>query len=186
MPMPAAAASRGEAKTTPSPSSTISPASGAMSPAIMFISVDLPAPFSPRMPTISPGHTSRSTASLAMVAPKTLVTPLTARNGWPADRSAGRFSPALTDGREITYFAGANIVHDLLDLRLVLGGDLAVEFTVGREPDAILVQAQKVVLGLKRAVDDLADGHFEIDVEIDECRGDDGVGRERRRIEGGG
>src|SRR5579883_97612 len=187
MPMPATAASRGEAKTTLSPSSTISPPSGAMSPAIMFIKVDLPAPFSPRMPTISPGQTSRSTASLATVAPKTFVTPLTARSGRPAANSAaGRFSLALTDGREITYFAGADIVHDLLDLRLVLGGDFAVEFAIGRETDAVLVEAQQVVLGLERAVDDLADGHLEVDVEIDEGCRDDGVRRERCRIEGGG
>ena len=39
---------------TASPSRRISPASGRTSPISTFISVDLPAPFSPRMPWIRP------------------------------------------------------------------------------------------------------------------------------------
>src|SRR5689334_19669665 len=44
-------------------------------PAMIFTSVDLPAPLSPMRPTTSPGATSSSTWSSACTAPKRLVTP---------------------------------------------------------------------------------------------------------------
>src|SRR4026208_177672 len=65
MPMPLAIASRGERNSTPSAPTRTWPSSGRYSPARMFISVLLPAPFSPRSAWISPGRTSKSTPSLA-------------------------------------------------------------------------------------------------------------------------
>src|SRR5437899_2953849 len=44
-------------------------------PAIVFTSVDLPAPLSPTRPTTSPAWTSRSTPSRACTAPNRLLTP---------------------------------------------------------------------------------------------------------------
>ncbi len=58
----------GLSTTTAPPSISIVPASGCTSPAITFIRVDLPAPFSPRIAWISPGATSSETASLATTA----------------------------------------------------------------------------------------------------------------------
>ena len=53
----------------------IVPASGGTKPMSTFISVDLPAPFSPRMPWISPRRSDRCTSSQASTAPKRLVMP---------------------------------------------------------------------------------------------------------------
>ena len=47
MPMPCAMASAGEEKLTSSPSTSMVPSSGFCTPYRIFISVDLPAPFSP-------------------------------------------------------------------------------------------------------------------------------------------
>ena len=53
--MPARLAAAGESKATSAPSSTMRPASGATTPERILISVDLPAPFSPRMAWMRPG-----------------------------------------------------------------------------------------------------------------------------------
>ena len=75
MPMPAVMASPGPAKCWTASSSRISPSSAWYRPYSTFISVDLPAPFSPRRQWISPGSTVRSMWSLATRAPKRLVMP---------------------------------------------------------------------------------------------------------------
>jgi hypothetical protein len=48
-----------------------------------LISVDLPAPFSPRSATISPAPTSIPASMSACVPPKCFDTPRIARRGWP-------------------------------------------------------------------------------------------------------
>src|SRR3954463_9916428 len=63
-------------------------------PAIVFTSVDLPAPLSPTKPTTSPDATSMSTRSSACTAPNLLLTPRSESKGWSAfisilSRSAG-------------------------------------------------------------------------------------------------
>ena len=67
MPMPLRAASAVLAKRTGLPSSRISPAVSCSTPAITFISVDLPAPFSPTSTLTAPIRTSKSTSSSARV-----------------------------------------------------------------------------------------------------------------------
>ena len=57
--MPAALASAGEVKRTSRPSSSMRPSSGATTPAMILISVDLPAPFSPRIAWMRPASTTR-------------------------------------------------------------------------------------------------------------------------------
>ena len=47
----------------------------------MFISVVLPAPFSPSSPRISPGATARSTLSFARTGPKRFVMPRSSTSG---------------------------------------------------------------------------------------------------------
>ena len=54
--MPAACAAAGVAKVTSLPSIVMRPASGATTPAITLISVDLPAPFSPRIACTRPAE----------------------------------------------------------------------------------------------------------------------------------
>jgi hypothetical protein len=66
MATPSARAAAGSAPTTGRPSNSIVPASGATAPAMIFTSVLLPAPFSPRMAWISPAATSSETPSLAV------------------------------------------------------------------------------------------------------------------------
>src|SRR4051795_2152961 len=63
------------------PRSRISPASGSCTPARILISVDLPAPFSPKSAVTAPAARSRSTASSASVPPKRLVRPRTSSSG---------------------------------------------------------------------------------------------------------
>ncbi len=87
MPMPAPIASLGELNTTGSPSITIWPSSGPISPYRTFISVVLPAPFSPSRAWIWPGSTTRSIWSLATREPNLLVMPRSSsRTGWPPPR----------------------------------------------------------------------------------------------------
>src|SRR5580658_7603450 len=52
------------------PSKTIRPALGGKTPAIILKSVVLPAPFGPKMPTISPASTSKSSLSITERPPK--------------------------------------------------------------------------------------------------------------------
>src|SRR5579863_2445303 len=75
IPILALIASRGEWMLTGLPSSRISPSSGCTRPYSTFISVVLPAPFSPSSARISPGSTVRSMWSLATRSPKRLVMP---------------------------------------------------------------------------------------------------------------
>src|SRR5271156_912644 len=81
MPIPAARASRVERKWTSLPSIRISPASPAWTPAMIFISVLFPAPFSPATPWIEPGRSAKSTPRNAWTPPNALVTPVSSRRG---------------------------------------------------------------------------------------------------------
>src|ERR1700677_4213586 len=81
MPIPAARASRVERKWTSLPSIRISPTSPAWTPAMIFISVLLPAPFSPATPWIEPGRSAKSTPRNAWTPPNALVTPVSSKRG---------------------------------------------------------------------------------------------------------
>ena len=63
-----AKAAAGDAKETSFPSSSMRPSSGATTPAIILMSVDLPAPFSPSTAWIAPGRTA-ILASFSAIAP---------------------------------------------------------------------------------------------------------------------
>ncbi len=75
MPMPRAMASRALRMATWRPSTAMVPSSGCCSPYSTFISVDLPAPFSPMRAWTSPHSTSKSTSSLATTSGKRFVMP---------------------------------------------------------------------------------------------------------------
>ena len=81
MPMPAAMAVAGECTLESSPSRKTSPLSGAYSPNRIFMSVLLPAPFSPSRACISPAWTSKSIESLASTPGKRLVMPRISSSG---------------------------------------------------------------------------------------------------------
>src|SRR3954447_9742249 len=81
MAMPDDRASRGEAKRTGVPSSRISPAYAPWTPAMIFISVDLPAPFSPTSPWISSVSRAKSTSRKAVTPPNDLLIPRSSRRG---------------------------------------------------------------------------------------------------------
>src|SRR4051812_477994 len=84
MPMPSRSASAGwRSITGVSPTSRV-PASDRSSPKQMFISVVLPAPFSPTSAWISPAFTSKSTPSFATSAPNRLLIPRASSSGGPA------------------------------------------------------------------------------------------------------
>ena len=72
-PMPSASASPTPRIVTGLPSKTTSPSSGTYTPPRIFMSVDLPAPFSPMSATTSPGPTDRLTAPSAVTPGKRLV-----------------------------------------------------------------------------------------------------------------
>jgi hypothetical protein len=67
--MPAALAAAGLPKRTGLPSNVIRPSSGWTTPAMTFISVDFPAPFSPRTPWMRPASTVRSALVSALTPP---------------------------------------------------------------------------------------------------------------------
>src|SRR5439155_4735200 len=68
--IPSSCATAGVRFSTIDPSKTIVPLSGEIAPAATAISVDLPAPFSPRSACTSPGRTSKDTSVSAAIAPK--------------------------------------------------------------------------------------------------------------------
>ena len=87
MPIPCLIASRGLCGAYAAPFSTIDPESGFSSPYRIFISVVLPAPFSPTTARISPGESERSTAEFASREPNHLVIPFISRI-WPKTESS--------------------------------------------------------------------------------------------------
>ena len=73
--MPACCACSGWLNVTCSPATSMVPASGWWTPASSFISVDLPAPFSPTRPSTWPARSSRSASASTVWPAKLLVSP---------------------------------------------------------------------------------------------------------------
>src|SRR3954447_10683646 len=73
-PMPSRACSSGEARVTSLPSNTMRPVVGSVSPARQLKKVDLPAPFGPIRPMISPSSMERSAPATARRLPKVFET----------------------------------------------------------------------------------------------------------------
>src|SRR5262245_40141400 len=73
-PMPSRACASGEARVTSRPSNLTDPALGTRSPARQLKNVDLPAPFGPIKPMMSPSATSRSASETARKLPNNCVT----------------------------------------------------------------------------------------------------------------
>src|SRR5277367_4791962 len=116
MPIPAARASRVERKWTGLPSMRISPASPACTPAMIFISVLFPAPFSPATPWIEPGRSAKSTPRNARTPPNALVTPVSSRRGGAICLRSGS-DQELFLHPDHAVGVGLLAVHDRVDAR---------------------------------------------------------------------
>src|ERR1700738_3252454 len=81
MAIPAARASRADRKCVSRPSSTKRPENSVCTPAMIFISVLFPAPFSPTRPWISPAESAKSTPRSASTPPKAFVICCSSRIG---------------------------------------------------------------------------------------------------------
>src|ERR1700722_16966628 len=82
------------------PATVAVPEVGAVRVHKILIVVDLPAPFGPGKPNVSPGLTSKSMPLTASISPYRLVSPLTRTAGWPPDDAppAPSVSPARAGG----------------------------------------------------------------------------------------
>ena len=87
--MPRSRASAAEVRTTGRPSRMISPEVGGWMPARIFISVDLPAPFSPNSVVTWPRWMSKFTPFRARTLPKDLATLRADSTTSPSARGAG-------------------------------------------------------------------------------------------------
>src|SRR6478672_8220351 len=81
MAMPAARASRTDRNRVSRPSNTKRPENSGCTPAMIFISVLFPAPFSPTRPWISPAYSAKSTPRSASTPPKLFVISCSSRMG---------------------------------------------------------------------------------------------------------
>src|SRR3954470_14524724 len=100
--MPSFTASFGPAMRTSWPSNEIVPTSCWWIPAMVFTSVDLPAPLSPTRATTSAGWTRKSTPSSAWTGPKLLLTPSRERTGWIELMTCTLFSACWPGGRPVS------------------------------------------------------------------------------------
>src|SRR5579871_6851300 len=114
------------------PSNSIVPESGALTPAMILASVDLPAPFSPTRPRTRPAAIEKSTPRSACTAPKRLVRPVQRRRTPAPSSGAGPPCkaplPAFCEAEEIavTYGSPGDARSPCL-----LAGDLRVGGEVG-------------------------------------------------------
>src|SRR5262245_4926013 len=115
----------------------------------MFISVVLPAPFSPRRPRISPRSRTRSMSALARTRPKLFEMPRISMRGVAMTRPA-----SVGDRRGLVdvdaEIALEDLLPALLDEVLHLGGQLRLEGVIGREIGAALAHAREVAIVLRR------------------------------------
>src|SRR6516162_9272208 len=81
------------------------PAVGARKPVIIFIVVDLPAPFGPRKPSTSPRATVKEMSSTAFSAPKCLTRCRISSIALPSDQIAETVHQH--DGRFVPFAAGS-------------------------------------------------------------------------------
>src|SRR5436305_2184293 len=130
----------------------------------MFISVDLPAPFSPRSAWISPGSTTRSMWSLATRSPKRLVMPRSSSLRASSQRVAECRRPPTGAGgrraaslrlcrRDHLHLTADDVLLELGQLALQVGRHLAVELVEVGQLDAVVGErADGTTTALQRAV----------------------------------
>src|SRR5918996_10386 len=117
----------------------------------MFMSVDLPAPFSPTMPWIVPRGICRSTFLLAWTGPKRLSMPLSSTAG--------------------SAFAADDLLLRLLEPGLHLRSDEVAVVPIQRVADAVFGEAQVLRTGRQVALHGVLEGIVHRDVDPLEHRG---------------
>src|SRR6266436_5973736 len=127
MAIPAARASRTDRKRVSRPSSTKRPENSVCTPAMIFISVLLPAPFSPTRPWISPAESAKSTPRSASTPPKAFVI-------WCSSSMGERPWGMKRSDQEV-------ILHPLHSRRVGLGYDRPIRHDAFREPLSALLAA---------------------------------------------
>src|SRR6266568_1921439 len=159
--MPSRACVSGEARVTSSPSNRTDPAVGARSPERQLKNVDLPAPFGPIRPMMSPSRTSRSASDTARKLPNNCVTARASssmagleRLGCPPARGEPEPELEQTARFEPRQQQDDAAIEDIGQTR-----SAAAECAVGG--------------GLQRHQDDGADQRPEQGADAAECRGDD-------------
>src|SRR5882724_955757 len=131
--MPAARASRTDRKRVCCPSSTKRPENSGCTPAMIFISVLFPAPFSPTRPWISPADSAKSTPRSASTPPKAFVIPRNSRMGaWPCGMSGSDQEMILHP----LHAGGVGLGHDRAVGHDALGDALAALFAGRHGRDA--------------------------------------------------
>src|SRR5258706_10954103 len=119
MAIPAARASRTDRKRVSRPSSAKRPENSACTPAMIFISVLFPAPFSPTRPWISPAESTKSTPRSASTPPKAFVI-------WCSSRMGERPCGIKGSDQEM-------ILHPLHSGRVGLGHDRTIRHDALRD-----------------------------------------------------
>src|SRR5439155_11639233 len=145
MPMPALSASRANRKCTSSPASRIVPVNSPCTAAMIFISVDLPAPFSPTSPWISPVCKEKSTSRSAWTPPNDFEMPTI---------SSSAALPSVTgqdSDQEVVF-------HPLHARRVRLGDDRTISHDILGDSLAGLFARQRCNTGDDRAAMDAAGG----------------------------
>src|SRR5262245_50851097 len=137
MPMPAASASRAERKCTAEPSSRMAPSYSACTPAMIFISVLLPAPFSPTRPWISPAFRAKSTSLRACTPPNDLQMPDSSSSGTPPA------STSIGSSRRRSRLDEEMVLHPQHALRVRLGHDRTVRDDMLRDAARTLLLARQ-------------------------------------------
>src|SRR4051812_16694876 len=206
MPMPAPIASAGEENDSSRPSTSIVPESGFWTPYRIFISVDLPAPFSPTRACTVPRRTVTLTWSFAMTPGNrlpmsvrrtamswaslvSLTNPPVADGAWAGPGSnATASAPGPGSGRCLLARRDLDgAVDDLLLVVVQLGLDVVDLATARGVVDAALLEVERHRPGQRVAVDDRLDEVVDRDVDVLDHRGHDDrlqVGRRRQVLVG--
>src|SRR6266852_6125306 len=158
--MPSRACVSGEARVTSSPSNRTDPAVGARSPERQLKNVDLPAPFGPIRPMMSPSWTSRSASDTARKLPNDCVTARASSSMAGLDR-LGRFArgQAIPELEQAARLEARQQQDDAAIEDVRQAGSAAPERAVGG--------------GLQRHQDDRADQRAEQGADAAERRRDD-------------
>src|SRR6202034_1461341 len=153
----------------------MTPSSGTCTPKIRLHSVDLPAPFSPRMQCTSPGMMSSEASDNAINEPNRLVTPCSASSAsamvrvrlvTAVYRGGTDGPPSAFEYRDLTR---ENVLLDRVELRLLLRS-AAADYNVGGFGSHL--QAEFLVPGLPIFRHGLVDGVLHLESDTGDRIGD--------------
>src|ERR1017187_104948 len=147
----------------------------------MFMSVDLPAPFSPIRPWMDPRATESETTRFACTGPKRLSIARSSSAGPEGPRGAWGAGLCASTALRRLVFGNADLARDDVGPGLVQaplhfrGYQLAIEF-VQRIADPVLRQAEHPGAGLPGPVPRVVEDRLDRDVDALHRRGEDAAG----------